>query len=149
MMSSSNSYPATVAGDVASAPAAARPSKTAYWVGHAVSALPVLMLFVSAGMKLARPPGIVEGMAKHGYSENVILVLGVVEALSTVLYLIPQTSVLGAILLTGYLGGATATHVSSGEIPQAFMGAIPFGVLLWLGLYLREPRLRVLTPWRR
>jgi len=150
MMSSSNPYQAPVASDAASHPSAGiRPSKTAYWVGHAVSALPVLMLFVSAGMKLARPPGIVEGMAKHGYSENVILVLGVVEALSTVLYLIPQTSVLGAILLTGYLGGATATHVSSGEIPQAFMGAIPFGVLLWLGLYLREPRLRALTPLRK
>jgi hypothetical protein len=88
-------------------------------------------------------------MAEHGYPESIITGLGVVELACTVLYLIPQTSVLGAILLTGYLGGATATHVRVGEYSQALMGAIPFGVLLWLGLYLREPRLRVLTPWRK
>ena len=130
-------------------PSPAAPSKTAFWVGHAVSALPVLMLFVSAIMKFARPAPVVEGMVKHGYSEDIILGLGVVELTCTVLYLIPQTAVLGAILLTGYLGGATATHVRVGEYSQALMGAIPFGILLWLGLYLREPRLRALIPWRK
>src|SRR5436190_20290532 len=125
------------------------PSKTAFWVGHALSAFPVLMLFVSAIMKFAKPGPVVEGMAKHGYPEGIITGLGVVELACTVLYLIPQTSVLGAILLTGYLGGATATHVRIGEFSQAFMGAIPFGALLWLGLYLREPRLRALIPLRK
>jgi hypothetical protein len=125
------------------------PSKTAFWVGHAVSIFPVLMLFVSAAMKFAKPEAVVKGMAEHGYPETIITGLGVVELTCTLLYLIPQTSVLGAILLTGYLGGATATHVRVGEFGQAFMGAIPFGILLWLGLYLREPRLRVLTPWRK
>ena len=123
-------------------------SKTTFWAGHAVSAFPVLMLFVSAIMKFAKPGFVVEGMAQHGYPEEIIFGLGVVELVCTVLYLVPQTSVLGAILLTGYLGGATATHVRIGEFSQAFMGAVPFGVLLWLGLYLREPRLRALIPLR-
>jgi len=127
----------------------AAPSKAMYWTGWAISALPVLMLLVSAAMKFAKPAPVVEGMLKHGYSEDVILGLGVVELACTVLYLLPQTSVLGAILLTGYLGGATATHVRVGEFSQAFMGAIPFGILLWLGLYFREPRLRALIPLRR
>ncbi len=131
------------------AAAAIAPSKTAFWVGHAVSLFPVIMLFVSGIMKLVKPEPVVKGMAEHGFPESIITGLGIVELACTVLYLIPQTSILGAILLTGYLGGATATHVRVGEFGQAFMGAIPFGVLLWLGLYLREPRLRALTPWRR
>src|SRR5262249_6771739 len=130
-------------------PVPAAPSKTTFWIGHAVSALPVLTLFASAAAKFAKPAQVVEGMTKHCYSQGIISGLGVVELACTVLYLIPQTSVLGAILLTGYLGGATATHVRVGEYGQAFMGAIPFGVLLWLGLYLREPRLRALIPWRK
>src|SRR2546423_1903449 len=108
-------------------------SRSTFWIGHAVSAFPVLMLFVSGIMKFAKPGFVVEGMAQHGYPEGIILGLGVVELTCTVLYLIPQTSVLGAILLTGYLGGATATHVRVGELSQALMGAVPFGVLLWLG----------------
>ncbi len=146
MNSTINPYEASKV-PAASAPVA--PSKTAFWVGHAVSAFPVLMLFASGAMKLAKPDFVVKGMAEHGYPENLILGLGVVEITCTVLYLIPRTSILGAILLTGYLGGATATHVRIGEFSQAFMGAIPFGVLLWLGLYLREPRLRALTPLRK
>lgn len=131
-------------------PVPVAPSKTTFWIGHAVSALPALMLFASGVMKLAKPDFVVKGMVdEHGYPESIITGLGVVELSCTVLYLIPQTSVLGAILLTGYLGGATATHVRVGEFAQAFMGAIPFGVLLWLGLYLREPRLRALIPWRK
>jgi len=119
------------------------------WAGWIVSLLPVLGLVMSAVMKLAKPEFIVEGMAEHGYPESIIVGLGVVELACTLLYLVPQTSVLGAILLTGYLGGATATHVRVGEFSQAFLGAIPFGVLVWLGLYLREARLRALLPLRR
>jgi hypothetical protein len=99
-------------------------------------------------MKLAKPAFVVDGFTKqHGYPEWVIVPLGIVELVCTILYLIPQTSVLGAILLTGYLGGATATHVRVSE--AAFVGPVLFGVLLWLGLYVREPRLRALTPWRK
>src|SRR5207247_7974832 len=98
-------------------------SRTTFWIGHAVSAFPVLILFVAAIMKFARPGFVVEGMAQHGYPEGLIFGLGVVELTCTVLYLVPQTSVLGAILLTGYLGGATATHVRVGELNQALLGA--------------------------
>ena len=119
------------------------------WTGWAVAAFPLLMLLVSAVMKIAKPAFIVEGFVKSGYPESILVGLGIVELVCTILYIIPQTSVLGAILLTGYLGGATATHVRVGEFAQAFMGAIPFGVLLWLGLFLRDARLRALLPLRR
>ena len=115
------------------------------WTGYIVSALPVALLLMSAVMKMAKPAFIVEGFTKHGYAENVILPLGIVEFVCTVVYLVPRTSVLGAILLTGYLGGATATHVRAGE---QFIGPVIFGVLVWLGLYLRDARLRALIPLR-
>jgi hypothetical protein len=70
----------------------------------------------------------------------------VVELCCVLLYLIPQTAVLGAILLTGYLGGATATHV---RVDEAYFMPVVVGILVWLGLYLRDPRLRALVPWRR
>ncbi len=121
-------------------------SKTALWTGRVVSALPVLMLLLSATMKLAKPDP--EGFAHLGYDANLALTLGILELGSTVIYLIPQTAVLGAILLTGYLGGAVASHLRIGETGTAFAPFI-FGVLVWLGLYLRDPRLRVLVPFRR
>lgn len=91
---------------------------------------------------------VIEGSVKLGYSESVIIPLGTVLIACTVLYLIPRTAVLGAILLTGYLGGAVATHVRVGDgiFPVAF--GVTFGVLLWLGLYLRDARLRELVPLR-
>jgi hypothetical protein len=120
--------------------------KWMFWTGCVLSALPVLMLLMSATFKFLQPPQVTEGMAKFGYPESVLLPLGVVELTATVLYVIPQTSVLGAIILTGYLGGATATHVRVGD---AFYMPIILGVLLWLGLYFRDARIRALVPWRR
>jgi hypothetical protein len=85
-------------------------------------------------------------MAKLGWSDKLAIALGVTEILSTILYLIPQTSVLGAILVTGYMGGAIATHLRIGE---PFFVQAGIGVFVWLGLYLREPRLRALLPLRK
>lgn len=116
------------------------------WAGYLVSGLPVLMLLLSATMKFLQPAGMQEQLGKLGWSSDKMLALGVVELLSTVLYVIPQTSVLGAILLTGYLGGATATHVRVGD---AFAIPVLLGALLWVGLLLREPRLAALVPLRR
>jgi hypothetical protein len=121
------------------------PSKKMLWAGYVLSALPVLMLMFSAVMKLVGPAGLDEEFTRLGWPPDLALVLGVVELACTIVYLIPQTAVLGAILLTGYLGGATATHVRIGE---GFIGPVVFGVLLWLGLYLRDSRIRVLIPWR-
>ena len=90
---------------------------------------------------------VVEGFQQQGYPVQFLVPIGVVELVCTILYLIPRTSVLGAILLTGYLGGATATHVRAAEV--AFIFPVSFGVLLWLGLYLRDSRIRALVPLRR
>jgi hypothetical protein len=105
------------------------------------------MLLMSGVMKLMRPPSVVEGFVHFGYRENIIVPLGILEIVCTVIYLIPRTSLLGAILVTGYLGGATATLVRVGE-PTFFAPAV-LGVLAWGGLYLRDPRLRGLIPFRR
>jgi DoxX-like family len=121
-------------------------SKTMLWAGRIVSALPVLMLLLSAVTKLVKPDFVVKGFAHLGWDESLALVLAIVELTCTLIYLIPQTAVLGAILLTGYLGGATATHVRVGD---PFFGPIVFGVLVWLGLFLRDARLRALLPLRR
>lgn len=121
-------------------------SKKMLWAGWIMSALPVLLLLFSASMKVLKLPGAMEGFARLGYPKHVALPLGIVELTCTVLYVIPRTSVLGAILLTGYLGGATATHLRIGE---PFHMAIILGMLVWGGLYLRDERLRALIPLRQ
>ena len=121
------------------------PSKTLLWTGRILSALPILLLIGSASMKLSQQEAAVKGFAELGFPDGLVLPLGIVEISCVVLYLVPQTSVLGAILATGYLGGAVATHVHAG---QAFVAPVIAGMLLWAGLALREPRLRALLPLR-
>ena len=123
-------------------------SKKMLWTGRIISALPVLLLLLDGVMKLIKPAPVVDATVRLGYQETVIVPLGIVLLVCTVLYVIPRTSVLGAILLTGYLGGAVATHVRffEGVFPIVF--PIIFGVLIWGGLYLRDQRLRVLIPSR-
>ena len=115
------------------------------WIGRILSTLPVLALVMSGIMKFVKPAGFSEGFQKLGFPESVASGLGIVELVSTVLYVIPQTSALGAILLTGYLGGATAAHV---RINEPVIPPILLGVMLWGGLYLRDPRVRSLIPFR-
>jgi DoxX-like family len=121
-------------------------SRTMLWAGRTISALPVLLLVFSAVMKLMKPAPVVQGFARYGYPESQILVMGILELSCSVIYAIPRTSVLGAILLTGYLGGATATNVRVGD--PSFYATVTLGVLVWLGLYLRDARLRALLPVR-
>jgi hypothetical protein len=121
-------------------------SKKVLWTGRIMSALPVLMLIFSGSMKFSSSPQISEGFAHLGWPVSVATTLGILELGCTVIYLIPITSILGAILLTGYLGGAIATHVRIGE-PWYLQFAL--GVLVWGGLYLRDPRLRALIPLKR
>lgn len=125
---------------------AAGVSRKMLWAGRIISALPVLMLLLSGAMKLVKPAPVIEGMARLGYPEHLALAIGILEIGCTVVYLIPRTAVLGAILLAGYLGGATATHVRIGD---PFFAPVLLGVLVWLGLFLRDPRLRALLPLRR
>jgi len=117
------------------------------WTGYILSALPSLLIAFSAAMKLARAPGLAESFDHLGWPVGYALGLGLLELACMIVYLIPRTAVLGAILLTGYLGGATATHVRVGD--PTFWAPALLGVLLWGGLYLRDPRLRVLLPLRR
>jgi hypothetical protein len=121
-------------------------SKKALWAGRIISAIPVLLLLTSAVAKLVKPPNVMQGFAHFGYSESMIAKLAIIELACTAIYLIPRSSVFGAILLTGYLGGATASHARLGD--PAFLGPVLVGVLLWLGLYLRDERLRTLVPLR-
>jgi hypothetical protein len=123
------------------------PARAAVWLGRTLSALPVLMLLMSASMKLARAPQLVEAFTGHlGYSAGTLFPLAVLELACTALYLLPRTAALGALLLTGYLGGAIATHVRVGD---PFLTPLVLGVLIWAGLYLRDERLRELLPVRR
>jgi hypothetical protein len=123
-----------------------RASKPALWTGRVISALPVLMMLAGAVFSFVKPEAARKGMVEHGYAAHHAMPIIVVELCCVLLYVIPQTAVLGAILLTGYLGGATATHV---RVDEAFIMPVVVGVLVWLGLYLREPRLRALLPLRR
>ena len=123
-------------------------SKGTLWAGRIISALPALFLIVDGAMKLFKPAPVVEATVRLGYSENLIIPIGVVLLICTAFYLVPKTSVLGAILLTGYLGGAVATHVRAGEGAFPIVFPIIVGGLLWLGLYLRSPSLRVMVPIR-
>ena len=123
-------------------------SKKLYWVGWVVSILPSLMLLFSAKVKLFNAEDFAKQMAEMGWPVTVMFGLGIVELTCTILYLIPPTMVLGAILLTGYLGGAVATHVRVADWEHM---AVPlaFGVLVWIGAALRDGRLWSLIPWRR
>lgn len=124
-------------------------SKGRLWAGRIISGLPALFLLVDAVMKFIKPAPVVDGTVKLGYSESVIVPLGIVLLVCTVLYLIPKTAVLGAILLTGYLGGAVATHVRVQEGLFSIIFPVVFGALLWLGLWLRDPLLSKLVPLRQ
>jgi len=125
-----------------------RISKTRLGTGRIISALPALFLLVDGAMKLVKPEVVVKTTVELGYAEAVILPLGIVLVACTILYLIPRTAVLGAILLTGYLGGAVATQVRAGQGLFAILFPVLLGVLLWGGLVLRDERLRALIPLR-
>ncbi|MCU1265761.1 MAG: hypothetical protein JWM21_2079 [Acidobacteria bacterium] len=124
-------------------------SRKAIWAGRVISALPALFLLVDGVMKLVKPAPVIKATIDLGYPESVILPLGIVLTACVVLYLVPTTSVLGAILLTGYLGGAVATHVrvEAGLFPVLF--PVIFGALIWGGLWLRDGQLRAIIPLRR
>ena len=124
-------------------------SKKRLRAGRILSGLTAVFLLADSAGKLAKPAPVVEGTIKYGYQESVIVKLGIVLLVSTVLYLIPRTSVLGAILLTGYLGGAVATHVRVGDpLFTNILFPVYIGILVWGGLYLRDERLRALVPLR-
>lgn len=130
--------------------AVATSSKT-LWAGRIISALPTVFLLADAMGKLWRPlpAAVVEGTTKVGWSVSAIPAIGATLLVSAILYAIPRTSVLGAILLTGYLGGAVATNARVGNpLFSYILTPVYVGILVWGGLFFREPRVRALIPWK-
>jgi hypothetical protein len=127
-------------------------SKPARWTGRVLSGLVIVFLLFDGAIKLVPWPIVTETMDKMGYgsSETLVRSLGIITIVCTVLYSVPPTSILGAILLTGYLGGAMASHVriDSPLFSHTLFGFY-LGVMAWGGLWLRDPDLRNLIPFRR
>jgi hypothetical protein len=123
-------------------------SKKRLWAGGVMSGLPTLFLLVDGSMKLYKPRAVVEATVQMGYPESAIVGLGVALLLSIVLYLLPRTAILGAILLTGYLGGAVASQVRVSAASFNIIFPVLIGALLWGGLWLRDRRLQALVPLR-
>jgi len=120
-----------------------------FWIGWVVSAIPILMMGIApVGFVIFMQKMIVDNMTRYGYPEKAALPIVIMEVCCGILYAIPRTAVLGAILMTGYLGGAVATHVHADELPKVIMPVL-LGVLAWLGLFLRDARVRALIPFRR
>jgi hypothetical protein len=124
-------------------------SRTTVLAGRILSGVAVLFLIMDGGMKLMKPPQVVEATVQLGFSEHAIVGIGATLLVCTLVYVIPRTAVLGALLLTGYLGGAVAANVRIGNPIFNTIFPILFAVLVWAGLILREPRLRALLPLRR
>lgn len=126
--------------------------ETSNWMvlsGYGLTSLCALFLFMDAGMKLMRLQVVLETTTQIGWPVSTVLPLGIVVLASTLLYLFPRTSMLGAVLLTGYLGGAVATHVriDSPLFTHTLFG-VYIGIIMWAGLYLRDPALRAIFPLR-
>jgi hypothetical protein len=118
------------------------------WAGRLVSVVPVFILLSSARWKLTHNAWYVGEWKRIGYAPSAIDGIGLVQIVCVVLYLIPQTAVLGTVLLTGYLGGAIASYVRMGE-PYPVLVPLTTCLLAWAGIYLRDERLRALLPFRK
>jgi len=120
-------------------------SRTVLWISHVISAVPAGMMIFSAILKFF-PNIVADGFTHLGWPVSIAMALAIVELGCVVIYLIPRTAIFGAILIAGYLGGATATHVRVDD--AAFLAPALLGVFAWLGLWLQEPRLKALIPFR-
>lgn len=125
-------------------------SKQKLWISYILSGIAVIFMFFDTGIKILRESHAVEGTVQLGYPDSAVVPIGIIEAVCLALYLIPRTSVLGVIVLTGYLGGAIATHVRlENPLFSHILFPVYVALLLWGGLYLREQRLRALIPLRK
>jgi hypothetical protein len=125
-------------------------SKAALWSGRVMTGIVALFLALDAGMKLLQLDAVREAMAPLGYPAGLGLVIGLIEAVCLLLYVVPQTAVLGAILLTGLLGGSAAAHLRVGDpLFTHVLFGVYVGIFAWGGLYLRDEKLRALIPLRR
>lgn len=125
-------------------------SKPQLWTGRILSLLTVLFMLMDGIMKLFKPQMVIDATAKLGYAEHHILIMGICATVATIIYAIPRTSILGAVLLTGYLGGAVATNLRL-DMPLIGYTLFPvyIAVLLWGGLWLRDEKLQAVFPFRK
>jgi hypothetical protein len=123
-------------------------SKRRLWTGRIISAVVVLFLLFDSITKVMKVRAVIEASAQLGYPVNAIVTIGIILLVCTVFYIIPQTAVLGAILLTGYLGGAVAANLRIGSSMFNTLFPIVFAALAWTGIFLRESRLSALIPFR-
>lgn len=124
-------------------------SKKTLWTGRLLSGLAAIFFLMDGGMKLFKPPFVVQATVQLGYPETKIVGIGIALLISTLLYILPRTAILGAILLTGYLGGAVASNVRTGTGWSNVLFPVLFAALAWGGLWLRDTRLRKILPLRR
>ena len=123
-------------------------SKGTLWAARIISGIAVLFVLMDGVMKLFNPPPVTEATVALGWPEHLIFALGMLELVCILLYLMPRTSVLGAVLMTGYLSGAVATHFRIGSPLFSLFFPILLGLMLWAGLYLTDSRVRALLPLR-
>ncbi len=123
-------------------------SKQRLWTGRVLSGLVVLFLLFDSAGKFMKPVQVIEACVRLGWPLNRVAVLGIILLICTVLYAIPRTSILGATLLTGYLGGAVAIHLRAGSPPFETVFPMILGLLVWAGLLLRDDRVRLLIKGR-
>ena len=119
-------------------------SGTRIWIGRILTGIVSAFLLFDGAMKLLKPSFVVKATIELGYPESTIIGIGVVLVLSTLLYLIPRTAIFGAVLLSGYLGGAVASQVRVSAPLFNILFPVVFGCLVWIGLYLRDGRLRAI-----
>jgi hypothetical protein len=125
------------------------PSRARLWTGRVLTTLATLFLLFDGGMKLVQPQPVTQAMTQLGFPLHLSVPIGIILLACTLLYALPPTAVFGAILLTGYLGGAIVVQMRIGApLLSTTLFPIYFAVLLWAGIFLREPRLRALIPIR-
>jgi uncharacterized membrane protein YphA (DoxX/SURF4 family) len=122
------------------------PKKGQLWTGWILTGLISALMLMAGTMGIMHSPDAVKAFTmQYGYPAEVMVPLGITQICCGILFLIPRTTVLGAVLLTAYLGGAVATHV---RVHESFIPPVVFGILVWLAVYLRDPRVRALLPLR-
>jgi hypothetical protein len=125
-------------------------SKTKLWTSYVMSGLVILFMLMDSIMKFVKPKQVIEGTLALGFTEQHLITIGTLGLISTLLYALPRTSVLGAILLTGYFGGAVATHLRLNDpLFSHTLFTVYFGIFVWGGLWLRNSKLRELFPVRQ
>ncbi len=123
------------------------PTKTVRWISYSMSGLVIIFMLMDSIMKFVKPPEVIEGTLALGFTEDHLIIIGSLGLTSTLLYIFPPTSILGAVLLTGYFGGAMATHVRlNNPLFTHILFTVYLGIFMWGGLWLRNTKLRALFP---